>query len=70
LVDKNEKMKLIEKSGKFLGEVKSELKKVSWPDRHELAAATGIVVITVALLATFIWLCDTIFFWLIHLFIR
>jgi len=63
-------MKLIAKSQKFLGEVRTELKKVSWPDRHELAAATGIVIVTVALLATFIWLSDSVFFWLIHLFIR
>jgi len=62
-------MKLIGKTSTFLKEVKGEFKKVSWPDRSELITATGIVIITVALLAIFIGLCDLIFFKLIHIFI-
>ncbi|HWR38598.1 MAG TPA: preprotein translocase subunit SecE [Patescibacteria group bacterium] len=45
---------------KFLREVKAELKKVSWPNKQELAANTGVVFISVVLVAVVIWVVDTV----------
>ena len=44
----------------FINEVKLELKKVSWPTRRELVNSTVVVIISVAVLAVFIWICDMI----------
>lgn len=46
---------------RFLREVKAELKKVSWPDKKELSAYTGVVFISVVIAAIVIWLIDTVF---------
>jgi preprotein translocase subunit SecE len=46
---------------KFLREVKSELKKVSWPNKPELASYTGIVFVSVVIVSIVIWLIDTSF---------
>ncbi len=44
---------------RFLREVRAELKKVSWPDKKELSAYTGVVFISVLVVALVIWLIDT-----------
>ncbi len=44
---------------RFLREVKAELKKVSWPDKKELSAYTGVVFISVVVAALVIWVMDT-----------
>lgn len=46
---------------RFLGEVKSEMKKVSWPDKKELISYTGIVFISVVFVCLLIWAYDTVF---------
>jgi len=43
---------------KFVNEVKIELKKVSWSTRRELINSTIVVIVSVAILAVFIGLCD------------
>jgi preprotein translocase subunit SecE len=43
---------------RFLREVRAELKKVSWPDKKELSAYTGVVFISVLVVALVIWLID------------
>ena len=48
------------KVAKFINEVKIELKKVSWSTRRELINATIVVIISVAILAVYIGLCDLI----------
>ena len=45
--------------GKFLGEVRNEAKKVTWPDRDEVTNFTIVVVVTVIILSLFLWLIDT-----------
>ncbi len=50
--------KKLAKIPKFLKEVKEEVKKVKWTTRQELTAAVGIVVITAALLTTYIFFVD------------
>lgn len=44
---------------RFVREVRAELKKVSWPDKKELSAYTGVVFISVIVAAILIWIIDT-----------
>ena len=44
---------------RFLREVRAELKKVSWPDKKELSAYTGVVFISVLVVAAIIWVIDS-----------
>ncbi len=46
---------------KFLREVKSELKKISWPSKKELTANTIVVLVSVFFAATLIWIIDGFF---------
>jgi preprotein translocase subunit SecE len=48
----------IEKIKQFLREVKTELKKVSWPQRKEIVASTSIVLVIVIIIAIFLGLVD------------
>ena len=45
---------------RFLREVKSELKKVSWPNKKELTANTRVVLVSVFFAATLIWIIDSV----------
>lgn len=51
----------VEKAGKFVREVRAELKKTSWPDRKELITSTGVVLGTVLVISAFIGLVDIVF---------
>jgi preprotein translocase subunit SecE len=42
----------------FLADVRAELKKVSWPSWGELRSATGVVIVSTALVTLFIVLVD------------
>jgi len=42
----------------FVRESKEELKKVTWPDRDEVTSFTVVVVVTVFVVALFLWLID------------
>lgn len=44
----------------FLGEVGTELKKCAWPTRPELFDSTVVVILSVALLAGFVAVCDVV----------
>ena len=46
--------------GIFLNSVREELKQVSWPSKDELVGSALVVFVGVALLASFISLCDFI----------
>ncbi|MCD5410958.1 MAG: preprotein translocase subunit SecE [Clostridiales bacterium] len=48
-------------TGKFFKGVKSELKKVHWPNRQELIKYTTVVIIGCALAIAFLWILDTTF---------
>ncbi|TCL31562.1 preprotein translocase subunit SecE [Anaerospora hongkongensis] len=43
---------------KFFREVRAELKKVTWPTKNELISYTGIVFISVVIVAVLIWVID------------
>ena len=55
---------------RFLGEVKAEMKKVSWSTRKELITYTGVVAVAVAIVCALIWICDTFFARLFHIILR
>ena len=44
--------------GRFLKEVRSEMKKVTWPNRKEVSGATWVVIFTVMVIALFIGVVD------------
>ena len=44
---------------RFLREVRSELKKISWPSKKELTANTIVVLVSVFFAATLIWIIDS-----------
>ena len=46
--------------GKFIGQVKIEMKKVAWPSRQELISSTLVVLVSVFLMAIFIGVCDLV----------
>lgn len=52
---------MVNKIVNFLREVKTELGKVSWSTKEELLVSTLVVLISVALLAIFIGICDFVF---------
>ncbi|WP_243109440.1 preprotein translocase subunit SecE [Anaerophilus nitritogenes] len=56
--------------GKFFKNVKSELKKVIWPDKKELTSYTTVVLTTCAIAAIGMWLVDTAFGKALHLIIK
>ena len=51
-------VKLPVSTGKFLKEVRAELKKVSWSTKEELIAATAVVLVGSAFLTIYIALVD------------
>jgi preprotein translocase subunit SecE len=44
----------------FLAEVRNELKRVTWPSRKEVYAATIVVILFSLVLGTFLWIVDLI----------
>lgn len=58
------------KAVKFVSEVRMELAKVSWSTRRELINSTIVVIVSVAILAVFIGVCDLIWSNLINFVIR
>ena len=58
------------KIGKFVGQVKTEMKKVSWPSRAELISSTMVVIVSTLMLAVFIGLCDLVISRVVNVLIR
>lgn len=56
--------------GKFLREVRAELKKVAWPDRKELVSSTVVVITVVVIVGAFIGLIDFVFSQGLKVFVR
>ncbi len=46
---------------KFFSQVKTEMKKVSWPSREELISSTIVVLVSTLALAFYIGMCDLFF---------
>lgn len=47
------------KVSEFLGDVKAELQKVTWPTRKETYGSTVVVIILVLMVAIFLWVVDS-----------
>ena len=45
----------------FLGEVRAELRRVTWPSRAEVIATTWVVLLTSAFFGTYLWGLDVLF---------
>jgi preprotein translocase subunit SecE len=46
----------------FWHDTKSEMRKVTWPSRHEVVGTTGVVLGAVVILGVYLWLCDLAFY--------
>ena len=46
---------------KFVGETMSEMRKVAWPNRNQLAQATGVVLLFVAVVTAYLAGLDAVF---------
>lgn len=55
---------------RFLSEVGVELKKCAWPTRSELVESTGVVIVSVVILAIFVGLCDVVLAYFLGLLVR
>jgi preprotein translocase subunit SecE len=49
------------RGSQFLSEVMAELRKVTWPNRAQLAQGTAVVLVVVAIVATYLAVLDAIF---------
>jgi preprotein translocase subunit SecE len=61
------KQGFIAKTRQYLRDVVNELKKVHWPTRKELLTYTGVVLVSVAILAALTWVVDTGLAYLLNL---
>lgn len=61
---------MFKKIGKFVGEVKVEMSKVTWSTKQELIYSTMIVLLVMAFLSIFIGLTDLVFSQLVNIFLR
>ncbi len=59
-------MAAVGRLGVFLGEVRTEMKKVTFPSREEVVGTTGVVLITSVIFAIFLWIADLIIQRLYH----
>jgi len=57
--------KVQERASRFFRGVWSELKKVHWPNRKETVTYTGVVLVSVLIVAVMIWLVDSVFSFLL-----
>jgi preprotein translocase subunit SecE len=48
-------------AGQFLKEVRSELRKVAWPNRKEVTSYTIVVLVTTLVLVAIVWGMDEVF---------
>jgi len=51
---------------KYMQEIQTEAKKVTWPERKDTMQTTLMVVVMVVLVALFLWGVDTFLGWLIR----
>ena len=54
----------------FVGEVQAELKKCAWPSQAELIQSTGVVIISVLIVAAFVGFSDLVLMQILKLVIR
>jgi preprotein translocase subunit SecE len=58
------------RTGKYFKEVRSEMRKVTWPTKSDLSTYTVVVIVTVLIVSGIIWLADTVLYKLVSLILR
>ncbi len=61
----NDKIRWYKRFGNFLKDVRSELKKVTWPARPEVISTTIVVIAATIFFGFYLFLMDVVFSWLI-----
>ncbi|MEN6310514.1 MAG: preprotein translocase subunit SecE [Acidobacteriota bacterium] len=61
----NDKIRWYKRFGNFLKDVKSEIKKVTWPARTEVYSTTIVVIAATIFFGFYLFLMDVVFSWLI-----
>jgi preprotein translocase subunit SecE len=61
----NDKIRWYKRFGNFLKDVRSELKKVTWPARTEVYSTTIVVIAATIFFGFYLFLMDVVFSWLI-----
>ncbi len=51
---------------KFLGEVRMELRRTTWPSRNEVRNTTLVVLVTVFIFAAFLGIMDLVLSWVLQ----
>ena len=54
---------IVQKVGAYLGEVRVEFRKISWPTKQELVESTYVVITFIVILAVVVLCCDKIIEW-------
>lgn len=60
----------LKRTGRFFKEVRSEMKKVTWPTKDDLVTYTIVVLVSVAIVSGFIWVADTVLYKILSLILR
>jgi preprotein translocase subunit SecE len=53
------------RAAQYVGEVRAEVKKVTWPGRDELKKSTGVIIVFLILMGLLIGAMDTVFSFLL-----
>ena len=61
---------MLDKIKNFFGEVRAEMQKVTWPTREELVGSTGVVLMTMFFLSTFIGIADFVLSYVLAVIMR
>lgn len=67
---KKEKKGFLRRIIQYFKEVRSELKKVTWPNRKELTQYTTVVFVSVFIVAVVIWIVDSALTGLLNLILK
>ena len=54
----------------FFREVRAEMQKVTWPTREELIGSTGVVLVTMLFLSTFVGIADFVLSYVLAVIMR
>jgi preprotein translocase subunit SecE len=61
----NDKIRWYKRFGNFLKDVRSELRKVTWPSRNEVYSTTVVVIAATIFFGFYLFFMDVVFSWLI-----
>jgi preprotein translocase subunit SecE len=61
----NDKIRWYKRFGNFIRDVRSELKKVTWPSKNEVVNTTIVVIAATVFFGFYLFFMDVIFSWVI-----